>query len=233
MPFAPGDLSFFIPFTALINSFQVIELSRWVKVSRCLMNVRASGDTSRWLLNTRMQWGWKMLMFSLSFSARFPLSIRSDIGFCLSWLLLLPSSHCRIAFHGALQFDPESSPILSARFDRYLLFAVAIVMFHILFASLSSVDFVNRCCSLLHSRSSFSSVVTLSIVGWISSLLISNQSVGVVFIFVAVACLASFTQSKNSVYPLDGLCVDVWVYRSSVSMFLLWFHRLCWWVPSL
>ncbi len=28
MPFAPGDLSFFIPFTALINSFQVIGLCR-------------------------------------------------------------------------------------------------------------------------------------------------------------------------------------------------------------
>ncbi len=80
-------------------------------------------------------------------------------------MLLLPSSHCRTAFHAALQFDPESLPILPARFDRYLLFAVAIVMFRILFASLRSVDIVDRRRSLLHSRSSFMSVVSLSIFG--------------------------------------------------------------------
>ena len=81
-PFAPGDLSFFIPFTAVMNSFHVMGSSSCSYVSRCTMKLSASGETMRWLLNTRRQCGWKMLMFSLSVFARCPFGSRSDMVFC-------------------------------------------------------------------------------------------------------------------------------------------------------
>ncbi len=79
-----------------------------------------------------------MLMFSLSVFALWPLGSLSAMVFGFLWLILFPSLHSRTAFHAALLFVLASLPILFASLDMYDSFASAIMMLHILLASLST-----------------------------------------------------------------------------------------------
>ena len=104
-------------------------------------------------------------------------------------------------------------------------------MLRILLASLSS--FFRRCIvfSFLHSRSCLRIELTMSIFGWVFSLLISNQSKGGVISFVAVCLPALFTFLKNSVYSIGVLLsVLVSLFRFfSVSLyvpFVVLLHRI-------
>ena len=102
-------------------------------------------------------------------------------------VLIFPSSHCLTYFHEFLHFVPDIPPISSASLDRYLLFASATVIFWMLLASLSCWDSLCWVCSSLHSLHCFSRSVTAPMVGWIRSLLCSNQSNGSSCVLVAVA----------------------------------------------
>lgn len=76
---APGDLLFFSPLIADMNSFQVMALSRSSSISRCSMRLRALGETCFLLLNNFSQCVRMMSMFSLSFVAFVPSSLVSFI----------------------------------------------------------------------------------------------------------------------------------------------------------
>ena len=81
MPFAPGDLSFLSPLTALVNSCRVMLLSSSVDCSLSTTNLSASGEMIFVLLNMALAWGRKTLMFCLSVVALSPFGRASDIDF--------------------------------------------------------------------------------------------------------------------------------------------------------
>ena len=106
--FAPGDLLIFRPLMAFKNSCQVIGSSSERSVSPCFISVSAFGETSFLLLNSFLQCGCRMLMFSLLFVAVFPVCISSFIDVGFSWLILWPMLHSFTASHMDLVFCPES-----------------------------------------------------------------------------------------------------------------------------
>ncbi len=98
-------------------------------------------------------------------------------------------------------------------------------MLRILLASLSS--FFRRCIvfSFLHSRSCLRIELTMSIFGWVFSLLISNQSKGGVISFVAVCLLALFTFWRIQYIPLGCFRWFRWVHLG-FSVFRCMSHLL-------
>ena len=76
---APGDLSFFSPLIAFVNSFQEMLLSSSVSIGRSLIRSRASADTTFLLLNSFLQCVRMISMFSLSFVVLVPSVFVSDI----------------------------------------------------------------------------------------------------------------------------------------------------------
>ena len=80
---APGDLLFFSPFSALVNSFQVIGSSNECSVSLWWICSSALGATGLALLKSFSQCGWRTLMFCLSVVAFWPFGSVSAIIFGL------------------------------------------------------------------------------------------------------------------------------------------------------
>ena len=78
-------------------------------------------------------------------------------------------------------------------------------MLRILLAILSSFFRRFIVCSSLHLRSCLRIELTMSIRGWVFSLLISNQSKGGVISFVTVRLPALFTFLKKSAYSIGVL----------------------------
>ena len=76
---APGDLLFFSPLMALVNSFHVMGASRSCSSSRWSMRSSALADTCFLLLNSFSQCVRMMAMFSLSLMVFEPSSLVSDI----------------------------------------------------------------------------------------------------------------------------------------------------------
>ncbi len=134
-------------------------------------------------------------MFSLSVFAFQPLGSLSAIVFVFLCLILFPSLHLHTDLHAALLFVPTSLAFFSASLDRHNSFAFATRMLPVLLASLSyfSIRFV---CSSLHSRICLHMELTITICGCSLSLLVSNQSIGAMIVFVAVSLHALFTFLK-------------------------------------
>ncbi len=119
MRFAPGDLLFFRPLMAFVNSCHVIGLSSVGSVSRWWISVSAFGETIFLLLNNFSQCGCSKLMFSLLFVAAFPVGSVSFIDLGCLWLISWPMLHSFTASHMDLVFCPERVCISSAFLLQY------------------------------------------------------------------------------------------------------------------
>ena len=75
----PGDLLFFSPLIAFVNSFHEMLLSSSVSVGRSWIRSRASSETCFLLLNSFSQCDRMISMFSLSLVVRLPSCFASDM----------------------------------------------------------------------------------------------------------------------------------------------------------